>query len=226
MPQPTPRRSNPHARQTGLSTLGAIVVLGMLTLAALAGCTTLESLVAGPTITPTPQRGTPVEPPIDLPDLTLTNQAGEPFRLSDLQGKLALFYFGYTHCPDACPLTLATYRQIADALGEDAEQVAFVFVSVDGGRDTPERMATYLSAFSPDFIGLTTEDETALQEATDAFGVYYELEEVAETQVDYLVAHTTSVFLVNQQGQLTTVYAYRTPPEVIVEDIQRMLEQG
>ncbi len=199
-------------------------ILILLALAVLAGCAAVEQLVAGPTITPSPPGGTMVDPPIDLPDFTLTSQTGDPLSLSDLRGRPALFYFGYTHCPDVCPLTLAEFKQIATALGDQASQVAFVFVSVDIRRDTPARLREYLGAFSPDFIGLTTDDERQLQQVTAAFGVLYELEEVAGTQADYLVAHTSSSFLVNDAGQLTTIYAYQTPPDIITSDLRAMLD--
>lgn len=201
----------------------AFVLLTIMALAALSGCSALDQLVAGPTMTPLPPSGEPVEPPRPLADFTLLNQAGEPTRLSDLAGKPALFYFGYTHCPDICPLTLAEMSQVARILGESARQVHFVFVSVDIRRDTPERLAGFLPQFNPAFVGLTASDETALQTATNTFGVYYELEDVPETQAEYLVAHTASTFLVDAEGQLRMIFAYRTPPQIIAAELQRLL---
>lgn len=207
------------ARRRGLT----FTLLSIITLAALTGCSALDQLVAGPTMTPPPPGGEPVEPPRPLADFTLLNQAGEPTRLSDLVGKPALFYFGYTHCPDICPLTLAEMSQVARILGESAQKVHFVFVSVDIRRDTPERLASFLPQFNPAFIGLTASDEAALHEATDTFGVYYELEDIPETQAEYLVAHTASTFLVDAEGQLRMVFAYRTPPQIIADQLLRLL---
>ncbi len=206
------------ARQPGLT----VILFSFLALAVLSGCSALDQLVAGPTMTPPPPGGEPVEPPRPLANFTLLNQAGEPTRLSDLAGQPALFYFGYTHCPDVCPLTLAEMSQVARILGESARQVHFVFVSVDIRRDTPERLASFLPQFNPAFIGLTASDETALRVATEAFGVYYELEDVPETQAEYLVAHTASTFLVDAEGQLRMIFAYRTPPQIIADQIQRL----
>jgi protein SCO1/2 len=203
--------------------LAAISIFLLLIMTGLAGCGTLENAIYGPTITPAPPGGTPIAPAVDLPDFTLTNQDGEAFSLSDLSGKPALFYFGYTFCPDVCPLTLAEMGQAAAGLGDQAAEAAFVFVSVDIQRDTPERLKTHLSLFNTDFIGLTTDDESILQDVTEAFDIYYELEDVAETQAEYLVAHTASTFLVNGEGQLVMEFPYRTNPAVITEEIQALL---
>ncbi len=211
---------NKAAKTERLSTL---LVLGLLTML-LAGCGALNNVVAGPTITPAPPGGTILEPPRNLPDFTLTAQTGNPLNLSDLRGKPVLMAFGYTHCPDVCPVTLAQFNQIARALGEDAGRVAFVFVSVDGQRDTPERLAQYLRTFNPNFIGLTGDPETVRLVGTD-YGVYFEYEEVAASQADYLVAHTTSWFLVDPEGRLRIIYAYGTPPEIVTTDIRAMLAQ-
>lgn len=201
-------------------TLFALLLAFMI---ALAGCAPLESLVAGPTLTPIPPGGDPVDPPRELPDFTLTAMDGTDISLSDLAGKPALFYFGYTHCPDVCPLTLAEMRQAAALLGERADEAQFVFVSVDGARDTPERLREFLPQFGEQFIGMTTTDAERLNRATQAFDVYYELEDVPETQAEYLVAHTSSTFLVDGEGRLTMIFAYRTPPALIAEAIEALL---
>lgn len=205
---------------------GRYAVLAVLVLLILAGCSNIENMMNSPTITPPPPGGTIIDPPIALDDFTLIDQNGEPFNLSDLAGQPALFYFGYTFCPDVCPLTLAEMRQTADLLGEDASDVAFVFVSVDIQRDTPERLSEYLTAFNPDFIGLTAESEEALQPAVDTFGIYYELEEVEDSAAGYLVGHTSSTFLVDGQGQLRIRFAYQTPPQVIADNIENLLVEG
>lgn len=214
-----------NSKKNTLRLLAGLALILLLSMTSLTGCSTVENLVAGPTLTPLPPGGEPVDPPRELPDFTLTGLDGNDVSLTDLGGKPALFYFGYTHCPDICPLTLAEMRQTAVLLGERLGDVNFVFVSVDGQRDTPERLRQYLPQFGDYFIGLTTTDEERLTIATEAFDVYYELEEVPDTQADYLVAHTASTFLVNPQGNLTTIFAYRTPPTLIADDILAMLEE-
>ncbi len=216
---PTRRHPTNAHYQHGAMLLTLVVV-------ALAGCTTLSGVVSGPTMTPPPPSGTRVDPPIDLPPITLTNQYDEAVSLSDFAGRPVLVYFGYTYCPDVCPVTLADFKRVALALDDQAGEVSFVFITVDIRRDPPARLREYLAAFNPDFIGLTTADEDLLQEATQAFGVYYELEEVTDTQAEYLVAHTSSSFLLNEAGQISLIYAYQTPPDVIAADIRDMLAEG
>jgi protein SCO1/2 len=84
-----------------------------------------------------PEHGTPIDPPRPLADFTLPSQDGTPLSLSALHGKYVLLFFGYTHCPDVCPTTLTDFVQVKRALGAAASQVRFVFISVDGERDTP-----------------------------------------------------------------------------------------
>ncbi len=203
-----------------------LFALLLLLMTGLSGCASLESLVAGPTLTPVPPGGDPVNPPRELPDFTLTAADGTDLSLSDLAGKPALFYFGYTHCPDVCPLTLAEMRQAAALLDARADEAQFVFVSVDGARDTPERLRQFLPQFGEQIIGMTTTDPERLNRATEAFDVYYELEDVPETQAEYLVAHTSSTFLVDGEGRLTMIFAYRTPPALIAETIEALLESS
>lgn len=212
------------SRKPTFSLITAGILLFLL--AGLSGCASLESLVAGPTLTPAPPGGDPVNPPRVLADFTLTGMDGSDISLSDLAGKPALFYFGYTYCPDVCPLTLAEMRQVANRLGERATEAQFVFVSVDGQRDTPQRLREFLPQFGARLIGMTTVDEDRLSRATGAFDVYYELEDVPDTQAEYLVAHTSSTFLVDAEGRLTIIFAYRTPPALIADAILALLESG
>lgn len=171
-----------------------------------------------PTATPLP--GTLLDPPKEVGDFTLTDQDGQPFRLSDLRGKVALLFFGYTNCPDVCPTTLSELKRVKALLGDEAEQVAFVFVSVDGSRDTPERLSAYVRAFDPQFIGLTG-DDAALRPISRDFGVFYQRVNY-ESDVNYLVDHTASTFVVDQQGRLRLVFPYGTDPAAIVTRLRAL----
>jgi len=175
---------------------------------------------AQPTSTPLP--GTVLDPPRDVADFTLTAHTGEPMKLSDLRGKSVLIFFGYTHCPDVCPLTLAEFKKVKTELGSSAGQVAFVFISVDGERDTPERLTQYVTAFDPDFIGLTGDDST-LRTISRDFGVFFQRQNSNDT--NYLVDHTASSFVVDPDGRLHIVYPFDTDPAIIAQGIRKLLEK-
>jgi cytochrome oxidase Cu insertion factor (SCO1/SenC/PrrC family) len=106
--------------------------------------------------------GSLIDPPAKAAEISLTRANGEPFRLSDLRGKVVLMYFGYTNCPDYCPSTMVDMRTTFEMLGQDAGNVEFVFITIDPANDSPQRMDEYVTIFNPKFIGLSgTEEELA-----------------------------------------------------------------
>jgi protein SCO1 len=168
-------------------------------------------------------KGTWLDPPKPLGDFTLTSQEGTPLSLSDLRGKPALLFFGYTSCPDVCPTTLADFKQIQTALGVQAEDVTFVLVSVDGVRDTPARLAEYLKPFGNGFVGLTG-DSTTVAQVAKTFGAYFEPVDGAGGG-DYLVDHGAYTFLVDDAGNLRAVYSYGTRPDLLATDLRQLLDE-
>jgi protein SCO1 len=167
---------------------------------------------------------TVVDPPRELHDFTLTNQNNEPTSLSDFKGRMALMLFGYTHCPDVCPLTLLEYKKIKTALGDKADQMAFVFISIDGARDTPAVMADYLSRFDSDFVGLTGDEATLTRIGKD-YDLYFAKRADSSGSTDnYQMDHTSNTFLVDKTGQLVALYTYGTPTALIADDISKRLE--
>ncbi len=167
-------------------------------------------------------RGTVIDPPIPAPDFTLTDQYGRSFRLSDQKGYVVLMFFGYTHCPDVCPTTLATWKQVHDALGKDADRVRFVFITVDPERDTPERIAEHLSLFHPDFIGLTGTMEE-MERVYQAYHIYREQVADSGSAVGYLVNHTSATLAIDPQGRWRITYSFGTPADDIAHDIRGLL---
>ena len=107
---------------------------------------------------------------------------------------------------------------------EDASQVVFVFVSVDGARDTPEMLASYLGLFDPAFVGLTG-DEATLHTITKQYGATFSYDKQDPNQTDYSVTHTAAWFLVNRDGNLRRVYSYDTKPEIAAADIKQVLRE-
>jgi protein SCO1/2 len=168
-------------------------------------------------------RGSVLDEPVHVPDLILTDQDGGTFRLSDQQGNVVLLFFGYTSCPDVCPTTLATWRKVHETLGDDADRVRFVFVTVDPERDTPERLGMHVRAFNPDFIGLTgTEEE--LQPVYDFFDIVFEKDTSSGSALGYLINHTATTFVVDPEGQWRLRETFGTEIEDIVHDIRQLLE--
>jgi len=193
-----------------------------------------------PVVDSRPSSGAIVNPPYQVQDFTLTSHTGEPLSLSDLRGKAVLMFFGYTHCPDICPTTLADYRRVKNALGDDADEVAFVFISVDGARDTPEVLAAYLGRFDSEFTGLTG-DETVLQQIGSEYGLIFQQETINveheheagyehepgdDLQAEnYFVQHTSPSFLIDRDGYLRMVFFYSTKPSAITEGIRELLQE-
>ncbi len=203
----------------------------MLLLSALlvlvSGCARPDAAAQSDTVVTPPNSatGTLLDPPKQLADFTLTSHTGKPLRLSDLQGRPVLLFFGYTHCPDVCPLTLSEWKKVKQALGDAASEVEFVFVSVDGARDTPDVLARYVAGYDPAFTGLTG-DKATVQTIAKDFGVYFHDHDNGADEEARLVDHSPASFLINRDGKLRVVYSYGIPSEVISADIRHVLTQG
>jgi protein SCO1/2 len=162
-----------------------------------------------------------LNPPRAMPDFALTNTAGGVTRLSDLRGKVVLLFFGYTHCPDICPLSLSEMRKVKAALGKDADRVAFVFISVDGTRDTPDRLHRYLRIFDPEFIGLTGPENQVRLVALE-YGAHFRANRVAG-QERYTVDHTADTFILDADGRWRLAYGMSTPPDVAAREVRKVI---
>src|SRR6185503_4105534 len=134
--------------------------------------------------------------PKSLPPVTLVDEQGHAFRAADFAGKWSFLYFGYTHCPDICPLTLIEFATLKKRLAEQlpATPTDYYLVSVDPRRDTPEKLRTYVTYFDASFHGLTgpIEDLKALTQQTG--GVFFVPEDQSE---DYLVTHSSNIALID-----------------------------
>lgn len=168
---------------------------------------------------------TPIDPPRPVADFTLPSHTGQPFSLSDVSGKVTMLYFGYTHCPDVCPLTLIEFKRVYELLGEDADKAAFVFASVDGERDTPEALAKYLEVRNvADFVIALSGEESDLRRIGLDYGLYFEKRTDTGSQANYLVDHTAASFLLNQDGELAMIFAFGTEASVMAEEIQKLID--
>ncbi len=162
-------------------------------------------------------------PPNPAAPLSLTDQNGKPFSLVDHQGKVILLYFGYTYCPDFCPATLSDFAKVKSELGDQASKIDVVFVTVDPDRDTPARMKEYLAFYDPAFIGLYgTQDQLAPVEV--AYGVTAIKDAATPGSTYYSVSHSTSLYAIDQQGNLRLTWAYGTSPDDMTSDVKHLLE--
>jgi protein SCO1/2 len=164
----------------------------------------------------------------DAYNFDLIDQNGQPFQLSKLNGKVALFTFGFTHCPNICPTTLMDLATVDKALpAADRNRVQILFISVDPGRDRPEVLKNYVPYFDPGIVGLTGSKD-AIDHAVNAYGASYEISRQAgDAPGVYTVNHSAFTYLVNPQGKLELIYDYEklTDTEGIVSDIEKVLHE-
>ncbi|HJS30541.1 MAG TPA: SCO family protein [Alphaproteobacteria bacterium] len=142
----------------------------------------------------------------------LTDQNGERREDKEFRGKLMLVFFGYTYCPDICPLSLQLVSDVLDALGTDAAKIAPIFITVDPRRDTAPALKSYLANFSPQIVGLTGSEE-AIAAVAKAYRAYFKLNGDPAKDEGYLVDHTTLIYVMDRQGRLLTQFTHETPPE-------------
>ena len=170
-------------------------------------------------------KGARLDPPAPIPDFELMADDGQPFRLSDSNSDITLVYFGYTFCPDVCPLTMVDVRQaLAQLDPAERERVQVIFISADPERDTPEVLDRYLSAFDPTFIGLT-DDFEKIQTVMKPFGAFAEKEEVENSAAGYLVSHTARLYLLNTNHEILLTYPFGFEPEDLAGDLTYLLNE-
>jgi len=168
-------------------------------------------------------RGTTYAEPYPVaPEIELTRANGTRFRLSETRGKVVALFFGYTSCPDVCPTTMAELKQALEKLGNKADLVQVLFVTVDPQRDTPERVQEYVSHFNSSFVGLSG-SESDLAKVWNDYGVFVEIVDSASA-ADYLVKHTARVTLIDKQGKLRVSFPFETPVEDVVHDLNLLLK--
>lgn len=163
-----------------------------------------------------------IEPPIELPDFTLTSQDGDPTGLRDLRGRFVLLTFGFTNCPDICPLTLSDFQLVKGLLGDHSFEVAFVFISVDRSRDKPKVLRNFLAYRKlDDIIGLTGA-ETDVHAAGEPLGLSFERSGQASAG-SYTVNHTAGSFLLDRRGRWIMRFQFGVPPETIAAELRGMI---
>lgn len=151
-------------------------------------------------------------------DFSLTDHKGRRFALADRRGKLGLLFFGYTMCPDVCPLTLSKVSQALEALGPARDEVEVFFVSVDVDRDTPQVLAKYIEGFGVSFTGLTG-SRADVDQVVAQYRATYEITP-SQSAGGPLVSHSTYTYLLDRQGRMRFIYRHGDPPAVLAEALK------
>ncbi len=168
-------------------------------------------------------QGSLIDPPAPASDFTLSANAGTTFQLSEQHGKTVLVFFGYTHCPDVCPTTLYDFKQIKALLGNQADAIRFVFITVDPERDIIEMLGEFVTAFDSEFIALSgTLDE--LQPVYAAYGVYRQKNDVGSA-AGYLMDHTARVYVIDPNGNLRLTFPFGMAPEAMAQDLAHLMKE-
>lgn len=155
-------------------------------------------------------------------DFELTDHNGMMQADEDFRGRWMLVFFGFTNCPDVCPMGLATIAQVMDDLGIKSQAIQPLFITIDPERDTPDVLATYVPQFGSGILGLSgTPDQ--IERTAKTFKIYYQKVEEAASPDGYTMGHTSAFLLFDPQGDFVRLYEYNQEPAVILSDLQKRL---
>jgi protein SCO1/2 len=195
-------------RMTRVLALAAAMLAGVITLAAIA----IVLWPRGGEMAATPSAiGGPFK---------LTNQNGQTVTAQDFQGKPTLVFFGFTHCPDVCPTALFDMSEVLRRLGNDAEKVNALFITVDPARDTAETLKTYLQSFHQGISALTG-SEAEIEAVTRAYKAY--AKKVPLDGGGYTMDHSAIVYLMDRQGRFVAPFNLKRPADEAAKDLRRYL---
>lgn len=180
---------------------------------------------------PATYHGTHLSPAMAPADFTLESPDG-PVALSDFEGKITPMFFGFTSCPDVCPITLQRLASALEGLGKGRDDVQVVFVSVDPERDSPERATSYARAVDPSFVGLSGSQEQITAVASH-YGIHHERAEGGNAEGGhaegghangYMVEHTATVLVLNREGGLELLWSPPVTASQMAEDLATLLD--
>ncbi|WP_407672003.1 SCO family protein [Paraburkholderia acidisoli] len=159
-----------------------------------------------------------------LPDLdfALTADNGQPATGASFRGKTALVYFGYTHCPDVCPETMARLMSVLAKLGPDAQDVRILFISVDPARDTPAALHAYVGAFDAQHARGLTGSDAQVEALAKRYRVAYQMEQ-RDPNGDYEVTHSSAVYVFDAEGRARLLATDHDTPDAIAHDLRRVI---
>ncbi len=153
--------------------------------------------------------------------LALTDHTGKPRTLADYKGKVAVVFFGYTHCPDVCPTTLAEMAQIKRQLGAEGDKLQVIFITLDPERDTQESLAGFVPAFDPSFVALRGDAEQTKKVAAD-FKVFMQKVKAKEGE-GYTIDHTAATYVFDPQGRVRLFIRHGQDSTAVLNDIRQLI---
>lgn len=152
----------------------------------------------------------------------LTDHQGKQRSLSDFKGKIVVLFFGYTHCPEACPNTLMELARVMKLLGPEADKVQVLFITLDPERDTQAILSQYMPAFNPKFIGLYGTQEQTMETAKE-YHIFYN-REPGKTPGNYTLSHSTGTYIHDQSGRLRLHASYGLGADALAHDIKLLIK--
>lgn len=195
-------------------------VLGCLILA-------VAMLFLAACIAPT-YRGNLLDPPLEVPGITGTDHRDRIFDSNSLDPdnpQVLVVFFGYTFCPDYCPALLNEIQEAYTSLPQYQDRISVLFVTVDPERDTPERLAAYMSAFHDDFRAIRIDSVSDFETIKLGYGIYIESHQEAENDQHYLVDHTVRTFVLDSYGRLALTYLSDLEAGDLARDLRQLLRQ-
>lgn len=157
-------------------------------------------------------------------DFQLTGSGGKPMGRSDFSGKIVMLTFGYTHCPDVCPTTLFAMKRLRVSLGDAAQNLRVVFITLDPERDTQAHLDTYVGYFGDGIVALTG-TIAQIRGVTSSYKTFFE-KRAAQGASEYIVAHSDFIYLLDGQGRTRAIYHHDEPIEKMAPDIRALLAEG
>ncbi|HEU4327112.1 MAG TPA: SCO family protein [Roseiflexaceae bacterium] len=186
---------------------GARLLIGLALAVLLTGC--------GPYVF----RGSTVQPPDTAPEITLADQDGRPFRLSEQGGRVVVLFFGFGSCPDICPTALADLANARRQLGDDARDIQVAMVTLDPERDSPAALGRYVTRFDPTFLGLSGTPEQ-LEAAQKAYGVTAIRRDLPGSALKYTVDHSGYIYVIDRAGRWRSFFHVGSSVEDMVSDLR------
>lgn len=180
----------------------------------------LAALIAAAAITMLMQPKAPALPSPITPAFALTDQDGKRVTEADFRGKYMVVFFGFTNCPDVCPLTLQKLADVLADIPETAKKLTVVLISVDPERDTPEKLKAYTGYFSPDFRALTGSG-AEIEAVLKTFKAYARKVPLPESALGYTMDHSSFIYLYGPDGAFVTAFDPGAAPEKLAADLQQ-----